>query len=92
MLWKNPDGGGGEARDPSPAAAAGDAAHATTTRGPLAYRCAPSRDRCRSGEVLAGDDPGDRLDDLGQLPPEGAGEAVAAGSFAGGDRHQHDRG
>jgi hypothetical protein len=34
--------------------------------------------------LLAGDDPGDHLHDLGQRPLQGAGEAIAFGERSGG--------
>jgi hypothetical protein len=40
----------------------------------------------------AGDDVGDDLDNLGQRPLQGNGEAVAFGERSGGDAHQQDRG
>jgi hypothetical protein len=37
-----------------------------------------------SGALLAGDDPGNHLDDLGQRPLQDAGEAIAFGERSGG--------
>jgi hypothetical protein len=44
-----------------------------------------------SGPMLATDDVGDHLDDVGQRPLQGTGEAVASGERPGGHAHQHDR-
>jgi hypothetical protein len=58
----------------------------------MTHLAAPTAAAVGSGPVAAGDDVGDRLDDLGQRPLQGAGEAVARGQRSGGDAHEHDRG